>query len=96
MENVNPYDPPMPSSSEADPETSYTGNGITATFLFSPDHLIETFARYRSQVIFSDGVLIFQEPKVAHWIPDSALEQGGDAMSLRNLVKANLPTNQAE
>jgi hypothetical protein len=46
-------------------------------------------------VIFNDGVLIFQGPKMVHWVPDSTLEHNDDAAKLRNLVKSKLATNHA-
>ncbi|WP_197138574.1 YcxB family protein [Crateriforma conspicua] len=192
MENVNPYDPPLPASTDTDGESPHAGNAVTATFVFSPEHLIETLTRYRSQhlgrriwrwvryaaalvfllvtvvglfipqyvasifmlalavfmffphkvddflarrnfhksphcntlqtvrftdeglhsssenqdstlkwtafsraVVFNDGVLIFQGPKMVHWFPDNILDRKGDAESLRNLVESNLTTNHA-
>lgn len=44
-------------------------------------------------VIFDDGVLIFQGKKMVNWIPDSALQENGDAAKLRKLVESKLPTN---
>lgn len=43
-------------------------------------------------VIFKDGILIFQGPKLAHWIPDSGLEDSADSAKLRSLVKSKLET----
>ena len=192
MENVNPYDPPLTA-----PYVSGEIGAVTSTIVLSPDHLVETLNRYRSQhrgrrtwrwarfvlasvfllvgggmlasqststasdlatagfmialavfmflphkiddffarrsflksphcniqqtmrftdeclysnsevedstvkwtafsraVIFNDGVLIFQGPKLLHWIPDSSLQFSGDSAKFRNLVKSKLMTNQ--
>lgn len=190
MENVNPYNPPSPASETSGGESPGCFNAVNASFVFSPEHLVETLTRYRSQhlgrriwrwvryfaafiflvvafvglfipqygasafmlalavfmffphkiddflarrnfrksphcsthqtlrfsdeglrsssevhestlkwsafsraVIFNDGVLIFQGPKMVHWIPDTSLERFDDAATLRNLVKSKLTTN---
>lgn len=181
---MNPYDPPLQASITADAGNRDT---LTARFVFSSDHLIETLTRYRSQrfgrwiwnwlryaaafvflvvavaalfvpqygasvfmltsavfmffphkiddflakrnfrksphhntqqmiqlsddglysksevqestlkwtafsraVIFHDGVLIFQGPKMVHWLPDRVFEHERDAIDLRKLVESKL------
>ncbi|TWT66107.1 YcxB family protein [Allorhodopirellula solitaria] len=190
MSPANPYEPPTPVSRPDDDAAIGSADTITATYLFTADHLLETLSRYRSQhlgrriwtwfrfaiaimllaaalvglfvpqyiasavmfamavfmffphkidnffarrnfrrspycntehtmrfsdqglesssdvqestlkwgafsqaVIFPDGILIFQGPKMVHWIPDDSLQRSSDAERLRELVTSKLPTN---
>jgi hypothetical protein len=191
MENVNPYDPPRTESHDSVDVDAGPDGTITARFFFTPQHLINTLTRYRSQhsgrrvwlwfryvaaviflfvavvglfipqyaasafmvalaifmffphkiddylasrsfrkspqfgaqqilhlsddgfraeseiektelkwtafskaVIFHDGVLLYRGPKMVNWIPDHTLDRDGDALRIRNLLSAKLPTNQ--
>ena len=48
-----------------------------------------------SAVVFDDGVLIFQGPKMVNWVPDAALDRDEDGAAIRTLVESKLPTNNA-
>lgn len=50
---------------------------------------------FTQAVIFDDGVLMFQGPKMVNWIPDRALDDEADARVLRDLVTSRLPTELA-
>ncbi len=51
------------------------------------------WSAFTSAVIHQDGVLIYQGPKMVHWIPDSALENAADRLAIRQLLSAKLPTS---
>lgn len=53
------------------------------------------WAAFTKSLIFDDGALLFQGPKVVHWIPRGAMHNPNEFNALADLVRSKLPTNRA-
>jgi hypothetical protein len=53
------------------------------------------WAAFTKAVIFDDGILLYSDTDIGHWIPDASLDADDAAFRLRNLLVAKLPTNKA-
>ena len=56
MKKMNPYDPPLQASLLVDDDATGGVDMITAKYLLSPEHVVETLRRLRSQQFFGCGI----------------------------------------